>query len=242
MNKMVGLWAHPRSRSTVLERVFIERGDFEVFHEPFAHMAFTAESAIPSDEWDHSLPTTYEGIKQQLIQARERRPVFHKDMCYHCLDDLKVDLEFLGQQDNIFIIREPASSIISHHRVHPDMPLHAIGHKALYEVFCVVTKLTGKVPYVINADDLATDPHTVIRKLCDYLQIEFLPHAMTWKRECPDQWRTWRSWHVAAENSERIVAPTHRQLDSEVFDHYPHLKAMYEYHRTFYARMNEFCQ
>jgi hypothetical protein len=42
MNKLVGLWAHPRSRSTVLERVFIERGDFEVFHEPFAHMAFSA--------------------------------------------------------------------------------------------------------------------------------------------------------------------------------------------------------
>lgn len=63
MNRMIGLWAHPRSRSTVLERVFIERGDFEVFHEPFAHMAFSEDSAIPSDEWDHSLPTTYQGIK-----------------------------------------------------------------------------------------------------------------------------------------------------------------------------------
>jgi len=37
----------------------------------------------------------------------------------------------------------------------------------------VVTKLIGKVPYVINADDLAAQPERVIRKLCDYLQIEF---------------------------------------------------------------------
>ncbi len=242
MNKMVGLWAHPRSRSTVLERVFIERGDFEVFHEPFAHMAFSADSAIPSDEWDHSLPTTYAGIKEQLIQAKKHTNVFHKDMCYHCLDDLKVDMEFLSQQHNIFIIREPASSIISHHRVHPDMPLHAIGHKALYEIFCVVTKLTGTVPYVINADDLAADPERVIRKLCEHLQIEFLPHALTWKRECPEQWKTWRSWHVAAENSNHIEWPKKQQLDMALFEKFPKLKTMYEYHHTFYARMNEFCQ
>lgn len=242
MNKMVGLWAHPRSRSTVLERVFIERGDFEVFHEPFAHMAFSADSVIPSDEWDHSLPTTYQGIKEQLLKARESTNVFHKDMCYHCLDDLKVDRDFLAQQHNIFIIREPASSIISHHRVHPDMPVQAIGHKALYEIFCVVTKLIGKVPYLINADDLAAEPERVIRKLCDYLQIEFLPHAMTWKRECPRQWKTWRSWHVAAENSERIALPDKPAIDMDAFDRSPKLKAFYEYHRPFYARMNEFCQ
>lgn len=242
MNKMVGLWAHPRSRSTVLERVFIERGDFEVFHEPFAHMAFSADSTIPCDEWDHSLPTTYTGIKEQLIKAKARTNVFHKDMCYHCLDDLRVDVAFLAQQHNIFIIREPASSIVSHLRVHPDMPLHAIGHKALYEIFCVVTQLTGTTPYVINADDLAADPQRVIRKLCNHLQIEFLPHAMTWKRECPQQWKTWRRWHVAAENSDRIVLLEKQPLDMALFEQCPKLKAMYEYHRTFYARMNEFRQ
>lgn len=242
MNKMVGLWAHPRSRSTVLERVFIERGDFEVFHEPFAHMAFSEASAIPSDEWDHSAPTTYQGIKAQLLEAKGRGNVFHKDMCYHCLDDLKVDREFLAQQHNIFIIREPASSIVSHYRVHPDMPLHAIGHKALYEIFCVVTELTGNVPYVINADDLAAEPERIIRSLCDYLHIEFLPHAMTWKRECPPQWKTWRRWHVAAENSERIVCSDPQQVDMDMLERSPKLKDLYEYHRPFYARMNAFCR
>ena len=35
-SKPVGLWAVPRSVSTALERVFVERGDFKVFHEPFS--------------------------------------------------------------------------------------------------------------------------------------------------------------------------------------------------------------
>ncbi len=81
MNRMIALWAHPRSRSTALERVFIERKDFEVFHEPFAHMAFDEQSPIPSDDLDCGLPTTYDGIKALLRTTRERRHVFHKDMC-----------------------------------------------------------------------------------------------------------------------------------------------------------------
>src|SRR5215204_6081903 len=35
-NKPVALWAVPRSISTAFERVFVERDDFEVLHEPFS--------------------------------------------------------------------------------------------------------------------------------------------------------------------------------------------------------------
>ena len=34
-SKPVALWAVPRSISTAFERVFVERDDFEVLHEPF---------------------------------------------------------------------------------------------------------------------------------------------------------------------------------------------------------------
>jgi hypothetical protein len=80
MNRMIALWAHPRSRSTALERVFMERRDFEIFHEPFAHVAFDEHSAIPSDDLDCGLPKTYEGVKALLRSTRERRHVFHKDV------------------------------------------------------------------------------------------------------------------------------------------------------------------
>jgi hypothetical protein len=82
MNPMIALWAHPRSRSTVLERVFIERKDFQVFHEPFSHVAFDQHSPIPSDDLECGLPTTYEGVKAMLRDARQQSAVFHKDMCH----------------------------------------------------------------------------------------------------------------------------------------------------------------
>lgn len=240
MNKMIALWAHPRSRSTVLERVFIERKDFEVFHEPFAHMAFDQNSAIPSDNLDCGLPNSYDAIKALLRSARQRSHVFHKDMCYHCLDDLKDDRTFLLEQENIFIIREPGRSILSHFAIFPNMPLNAIGHKALYEIFCVVTQLTGKIPYVINADDLARNPDDTLRRLCDHLELEFLPHALSWDKACPPQWLPWKSWHTDAENSTQITTTSAVDFDAQALKRIPRLLAYYDYHRPFYERMNQF--
>src|SRR5690606_37176593 len=120
----------------------------------------------------------YEGVKALLRGTRKHRNVFNKDMCYHCLDELKVDAEFLLEQQNVFIIREPARAILSHYAIYPQMPVQSIGHQALYEIFCRVTRLTGKTPYVINADELTLRPEYTVRKLCDYLQLEFLPESM----------------------------------------------------------------
>lgn len=241
MKPMIALWAHPRSRSTVLERIFIERGDFEVFHEPFAHMAFDEHSTIPHDDLNCGLPRQYEAIKSLLRTTRQTRAVFHKDMCYHCLDELKADPEFLLEQQNVFIIREPARAIVSHFAMFARMPLHAIGHKALYEIFCLVTKLTGKIPYVINGDELANRPEETLRRLCDHLQLEFLPGAMHWAPGCPLQWKAWRGWHQEAERSTHVVASA-AGFDKQPFVTHPHLRAYYQAHLPFYERMNQFVQ
>jgi hypothetical protein len=241
MNRMIALWAHPRSRSTILERVFIERGDFEVFHEPFAHMAFDEQSAIPHDDLDCGLPRHYEAIKALLREARQHNHVFHKDMCYHCLDELKADPQFLAEQQNVFIIREPARTILSHYAIFPHMPLHAIGHKALYEIFCRVTRLSGKIPYVINAEDLANRPDETVRRLCDHLQLEFLPDSLSWEAACPPQWRAWRSWHIEAQNSTHIMAGETDESQQRLSEH-PRLMTYYQVHRPFYERMNQFAQ
>ncbi|MDB6142718.1 MAG: hypothetical protein JWP80_1762 [Pseudomonas sp.] len=242
MNRMIALWAHPRSRSTVLERVFIERGDFEVFHEPFAHMAFDENSDIPSDNLDCGLPTTYEDIKAMLRSARQRGHVFHKDMGYHCLEELKLDPVFLLEQEHVFIIREPGRSILSHFAVYPEMPLNAIGFEALFEVFCRVAELSGKIPYVINADDLARYPEATVRRLCEHLKLEFLLDSLRWEQTCPPQWLPWRSWHKAAENSTQIMAPADEEMDEQLLKQYPRMKAYYDHHLPFYQHMNQFTQ
>ncbi|HEX8596683.1 MAG TPA: hypothetical protein VF682_25890 [Pseudomonas sp.] len=161
-------------------------------------------------------------------------------MCYHCLADLKADPEFLLEQENIFIIREPGSSIRSHFAVYPHMPLHAIGHKAQYEIFCEVTRLTGRIPYVINADELARYPEKTISQLCDYLKLPFLPDALCWNQECPVQWLPWRRWHKEAEQSTHIYSAISPQLGDEALRGNTRLIQYYRFHRPYYERMNQF--
>jgi hypothetical protein len=45
-NKPVALWAVPRSISTAFERVFVERDDFEVLHEPFSASYYYGEDRL----------------------------------------------------------------------------------------------------------------------------------------------------------------------------------------------------
>jgi Sulfotransferase domain len=45
-NKPLAPWAVPRSISTAFERVFVEREDFEVLHEPFSASYYHSEDRL----------------------------------------------------------------------------------------------------------------------------------------------------------------------------------------------------
>jgi Sulfotransferase domain len=83
-SKPVGLWAVPRSVSTALERVFVERGDFKVFHEPFSASYYYSPERRSDrfagmeakEEYGHEM------ILKRMIDF-EDKPVYFKDMAYH---------------------------------------------------------------------------------------------------------------------------------------------------------------
>ena len=83
-NKPVALWAVPRSISTAFERVFVERDDFEVLHEPFSASYYYGADRL-SDRFADAEPKaeyTYERVAEDVFRPREER-VFLKDMAYH---------------------------------------------------------------------------------------------------------------------------------------------------------------
>jgi hypothetical protein len=94
---------------------------------------------------------------------------------------------------------------------------------------------------VVNGDELARHPEQTLRRLCDHLQLEFLPESLNWEPACPEQWRAWRSWHRDAECSTRIFAPDD-EFDERLLTEQPRLMTYYQAHRPFYERMNQFVQ
>ena len=155
-NIIIALWSHPRSLSTAMERVFTERGDFKVLHEPFSYLYYVTEkrgTAIYENE-DIDSPKTYPAVKEYIISMAEKGPVFFKDMCYHCYDHLIKDEAFLNKINNTFIIRNPPESIASHYAMNHHVTLEEIGYEHQFNIFQKLVDMKYQEPIVIEAGDV----------------------------------------------------------------------------------------
>src|SRR4028119_1932211 len=127
-SKPVALWAVPRSISTAFERVFVERDDFEVLHEPFSAAYYYGEDRI-SDRFADAEPKaeySYERVLEDVLRPRGQR-VFVKDMAYHAKGLLSP--EFASRFVNTFIVRDPKYVLVSLYKMWPDFTFAAEGYE-----------------------------------------------------------------------------------------------------------------
>ncbi|NEC09499.1 sulfotransferase family protein [Streptomyces sp. SID7909] len=241
MHESIALWSHPRSVSTALERCFMERGDFKVFHEALAYVYFVHEerAAIPHKNPDPDHPRTYADVKNMMEQARTTRPVFHKDFPYHAIDHLVGDPDYLRGQTNTFLIRDPAEAVLSHASVHPELTREVLGYEQLARLFDFVRELTGTTPVVINARDLAASPAATINAYCDAVGIPFLPGALSWDSGERPEWTTWSGWHTDVADSSGFRPPARKYRFS--YETRPELREFVDHCRPFYAHLDQFC-
>jgi len=133
-SKPVALWAVLRSGSTALERVFVERGDFKVFHEPFS-VSYYYSPERRSDRFAEAEAKQEYGHEQilDLMLGVEEKPVYFKDMAYHVAGIMSREL--VSRFTNTFIIRNPAAVIASLNRFWPDFTLEETGYEQQHRLF-----------------------------------------------------------------------------------------------------------
>ena len=201
-SKPVGLWAVPRSISTALERVFVERGDFKVFHEPFSASYYYS----PERRSDRFAGTKakeeyrYEKILERML-GFEERPVYFKDMAYHVAGFMSREL--IAKFTNTFIIRDPVPVIASLNRFWPDFTMEETGYQQQHRLFGLAVE-NGEDPAVVDAADLIGDPEGTIRAYCEKLDIPYLPEALSWEPGEVPGWEMWTEWHEEAQESTGI--------------------------------------
>ena len=211
----------------------MERGDFDVFHEPFSYLYYVHNDAasIEQEYIDPDHPTTYPAIKQMLMGAAVKRPVFFKDMAAHCDADLPADQSVLDRVSHTFLIRNPAKTIASFYALNPDVTLTEIGCEQLLALFEAVVSSRSHTPVVIDADDLEENPEGIVAAYCRRVGIAFLPSSLHWKPQMPAKWHTWQKWHTDAADSTGI------RKNVETFEvtveNSAHLKSFYDYHLPF---------
>jgi hypothetical protein len=199
--KPVALWAVPRSVSTALERVFVERGDFKVFHEPFSVSYYSPERRSQRFAATETKQEYGFGEILDLVLGVEEKPVYFKDMAYHVAGVM--DEPFVSRFTNTFIIKEPAPVISSLSSFWPDFTLEEVGYEQLHRLFDMAVH-HGQDPAVVDAADLTADPAATIRAYCEKLGVPFMPESLSWEPGEVPEWEMWTEWHEEVQDSTGI--------------------------------------
>ncbi len=229
-SKPVALWAVPRSISTAFERVFVERDDFEVFHEPFGDSYYYSEDRL-SERYSDVEPEAkynYENVLANILEPRQKR-VFVKDMAYHAKGLLGP--EFVSHFKNTFIIRDPKYVIASLYRMWPDFTLEETGFEQLYHLFRLATARDPEDVVVIDAMSFSENPVDILAAYCEHLDIPFRSDSLSWESADVPEWERWDAWHDKAKQSTGIKRAERKDppLPQELQEAYEHCLPYY-YH------------
>lgn len=240
MYPLIALWSHPRSLSTVTERIMRERGDFTCFHEPFMYLYYVgdAKKAMPHFDVPDGTPTAYEDIRAMLLDAAGRGPVFFKDMSYYILDRLKGDESFTDRITHTFLIRDPAKSIISYHKLDPGLTLEEIGIETQFRHYQWLADTRDMTPPVMEAADIQNNPEGTIRAYCAATGIDYLVQAPGWTNPAPDDWKSVSGWHGDVIRSAGIRKDAGKSSEAmDIIRNNAKLQAMYDHHLPFYEAL-----
>ncbi len=218
--KPIALWCVPRSLSTAFERVFVERDDFEVLHEPFSASYYYGEDRL-SDRYRDVEPKAehnYENVLADVLRPREKR-VFLKDMAYQAKP--LIGPEFVSRFVNTFIIRDPKYVIHSLHKMWPSFTFEETGYEHLYEMYRYAIR-AGQDAVVVDAMTFSENPVGVLAAYCERVGIPFREESLSWAPGEVSKWKSWEGWHDAAQQSTGIEPAKRRdpELPGELMDVY----------------------
>ncbi|MEV0611825.1 sulfotransferase family protein [Nonomuraea sp. NPDC050404] len=223
------LWAVPRSRSTAFLRIMLERGDLEVAHEPFSYLQTDGHFELAGRR--ATSPAELLGTIIE-VNAVERR-VFAKETSDYTYTPLLEDERLFSDVINTFMIREPQGAISSHYAMNPQATLDEYGFEYLHTIFDAVRSATGRVPLVIDGDDLVADPEPTIQAYCAQVGLDFKAEALRWDPGERENWHNTTRWHAEVAESSGLVAkapPEQRETPGTN----AHLRRVAEHHQPFY--------
>lgn len=201
--KRICLWSGPRNVSTALMYAFAQRSDTQVVDEPlYAHYLYRTDRAGAhpgTAEVMASMSTDGEEVIREVILGRCEKPVlFMKQMAHHLIH---IDLGFLRETLNVFLIRDPREMLPSLMKVIGVPTLADTGFKTQHDLLQDL-RATGQSPPVLDARLLLEDPSGVLCQLCERLGLRFEPEMLSWSvGGCPADGVWAKYWYANVHRS-----------------------------------------
>lgn len=217
--KRINIWSSPRNISTAVMYSFAQRPDAIVVDEPLyahylRHQPTNADhpgkaEILASQQNDGALV-----IKEMLLGNYGRKMVIFKQMTHHLV---ALDRAFIGQMENILLIRDPRAILNSFNKVIEEVTAEDIGIPQQYRLFQEL-RAAGRLTAVIDARRLLKNPAGVLRQLCDKLGIPFTEAMLSWPAGARPEDGVWAPyWYANVHRStgfqpwteKEITLPTH---------------------------------
>jgi Sulfotransferase domain len=217
----IAMWSGPRNISTAMMRSWGSRSDCAVIDEPmYAHYLSTLE---PSRRDKHpgvsdvlgSQSSDWHEVSSMLTgPIPDGRPIWYqKQMAHHLSSEMELD--WVGELTNCFLIREPAAMITSLIKI-IDSPIpEDLGLPQQVRLFERVKEMTGQVPTVIDSRDILRDPRLGLSSLCNQLGVPFDEAMLAWAPGGRPEDGIWAPHWYASVYQSTGFAP-YRSKDEEV--------------------------
>jgi hypothetical protein len=206
----IAMWSGPRNISTAMMRSFENRSDTVVVDEPL-YAYYLAKTEIKHPMNDQILASQSNDWQQILKEISGPLPdgktvFYQKHMTHHLLSE--IDRGWLKSCFNAFLIRDPRAIVASYAAKRDEVTLDDIGIIQEAEIFDYVCDLTGEAPPVLEANDVLTDPASVLSKLCERAGISFSTTMLEWPKGKRDTDGIWAEhWYHSVENSTGFGGP-----------------------------------
>lgn len=239
--KHIAMWTCARSRSTLMTRAFQQLDGCVIFDEPFYPPYLVARGF----DHPHRLEiierheTNYEIVISQITGNLPQGSSFSFQK--HTANNLPInlDLHWLMNLDNFFLIRHPSEIIYSRQKKYSypkKFTLHEIGLKDLYDLFMLIQERTKKMPLVVDSTDLIKKPRQVLQALCSQMGVGYSDKMLGWHaglRETDPVWA--KTWYTTIINSSGFIPYTQQKITLP-----EHLRSVFEECLPFYEKLYQY--
>ena len=111
----------------------------------------------------------------------------------------KMDLNFLEDMTNLFLIRNPKQLIASFAQVIKFPTIQDIGLKKSWELFRMIKHQN---PVVLDSSEILKNPRKLLIRLCEKLDIEYFDEMLKWPKGGIKEDGTWaKYWYKTVKHS-----------------------------------------
>jgi len=239
MNKnIIAMWSGPRNLSTAMMRSFENRKDTVVFDEPFyAHYLSVTKLNHPGrDQILDFQSTNWNEVVETCTNTsfHQKKLCYQKHMAQHNLQGF--DIGWIKDVQNCILIRDPKCVIASYGKKLPIEDERHLGYIQQAEIIEFLEKERGTTPPIIDADDILKNPESMMKKLCNVLDIDFYKSMLRWPEGARDSDGVWGPyWYEGVYESTGFKPYTKKEinLDQKLVDFYEKCKKHYD---SFYKK------